>query len=862
MGQLKLKKQLTAADYSLWGTLQLEALSEKGNWATYTMHYDQKQADTLFLKHTKIKKTIAIPKASQGIFNHENQFVCLTPEGMLEVDLKTTKKTLLPNVEAFTFAADGNYLLIVKKETNKQKSLIIKATHGKGTKTIENVGTFQLNEKTNKIVYAIESDKYQALIVADLNDGISEKIVLEDPKYKFTHLTWNDSGNTVALFMQSVDPTTPIKNKIACYHANENKLKYFSLEENTNSADSMQIDVSQTIPLTISEDGHRVFFGIKEKEKLENKIDPKTVQIWRTTDNWIYPQQKSIQNWKKTVKTALWETNSNQFLQISSIAYPKLMLDGKQQWALVFNPIAAHSQYKYNDDRDYYVKNLQTGESKLIIEQLPENNQHILAVPNTNYILYYKDKNWWALDLNSLRKTNLTEQLNINFEDVNYDRGGDKPTYGIAGWDEKNNSILLYDQYDLWAISIDGKLRSKLTTGREKQICFRIPKHKNGTWNKINFDGLSCSKVALDTGLILEANGANLFSGYYKWNSEQKESKIIYTNQSLDQFIKASKSNSYIYREQKYNSPPALLFNELSINGYSKTKPQKLFESNPQHHNYHWGKSELVYYQNTQGKTLKGILYYPAAYNPKIKYPMIVDIYEKQSQELHHYINPTELDSKGTCRTNYTTQGYFYLMPDIVYEIGKPGISALDCVVAATQSIIDKGVVNPNKIGLTGHSFGGYESSFIVTKTKLFATAIIGAAATDLSSWYLTVGWNTGRPEFWRFENQQWRMGKSLFEDRDAYNQNSPIQHAGNVTIPLLIWTGENDKQVHANQSIEFYLGLKRLEKKATMLVYPNEGHALRNERSQRDLSQRTLNWFDHYLKDKTPAPWMLEMKK
>ncbi|MNY21577.1 x-prolyl-dipeptidyl aminopeptidase [compost metagenome] len=107
----------------------------------------------------------------------------------------------------------------------------------------------------------------------------------------------------------------------------------------------------------------------------------------------------------------------------------------------------------------------------------------------------------------------------------------------------------------------------------------------------------------------------------------------------------------------------------------------------------------------------------------------------------------------------------------------------------------------------------------------------------------------------WRIENQQWRMAKSLFEDRESYNQNSPIQYIKNVSIPLLIWTGEKDNNVNTSQTIEFYLALKRLEKQAIMLFYPNEGHNIIKEKNQRDLSQRILNWFDYYLKDKVQNP-------
>ncbi len=857
LGQVKQKQQLTPADYPLWGTLRLEELSERGQWVSYSMLYEEQQTDTLFLKNTETKKTTAFSKGSEGKFNKEDSFTCLTPAGLAAINLKTNQQQLIPNVAAFAFSKNGKYRIVLKKDSENEKSIEISASNGEWKEDIQDATAFLLNAAGNQLVCSIESNNHNAVLLVNLENTITKKVLIVDAKYHFTNLAWNSSGNALTFFQEALKETAKKDTKLVYYNCNENKLLSLTLEGKPLIPQEMQMDPNGPIHLMISDDGQKVFFGIKEKDQEESKNNQESVQIWKGSDNWIYPQQKGIQNWKKTVKAAVWWPSKSQCVPITTNEFPRLMLDGKQQWALLYNPIAEKPQYKYYDDRDYYAKNLQTGECKLVIQQLPENSQNILTIPNTNYIIYYKNKNWWILDLNSQTKLNLTEKLNINFEDVNDDRAGDKSTYGIAAWNKKNNSILIYDQYDIWEITVDGKETIRLTSGKEKQICFRIPKRKNGTWNKINFDGLSCSEVDLDQGLTLEANGDNLFSGYYTWNKKQKESKIIYTDKTVDQLIKASKKNSYVYRDQDYDSPPTLLFNDPS-----KNNPQKLFESNPQHHNFNLGKSELIYYQNAQGKTLKGILYYPAGYDSNKKYPMIVHLYERQSNELHYYVNPSELDSRGFNRTNFTSQGYFVLYPDICFEIGNPGGSALDCVVAVTQSVINKGLLLPNRIGLIGHSFGGYETSFIVTQTHLFATAIAGASATDLTSWYLTVGWNTGRPEIWRFESQQWRMGKSLFEDMDAYNRNSPILHAKQIKTPLLLWTGEEDKQVNSNQSIEFFLALHRLEKQTTLLVYPKERHVILKEENQKDLTHRILNWFDYYLKDKSPEPWILEIKK
>lgn len=122
---------------------------------------------------------------------------------------------------------------------------------------------------------------------------------------------------------------------------------------------------------------------------------------------------------------------------------------------------------------------------------------------------------------------------------------------------------------------------------------------------------------------------------------------------------------------------------------------------------------------------------------------------------------------------------------------------------------------------------------------------------------YLYIGATFARPDFYRAEYDQLRIGKSLFEDMQSYLKNSPVLLAANVKTPLLGWTGKEDRHIHALQSIEFYMALRRLNKIHTLLVYPKEGHNLDNKENQRDLSNRIMQWFDYYLKGSIKQDWM-----
>ena len=162
-------------------------------------------------------------------------------------------------------------------------------------------------------------------------------------------------------------------------------------------------------------------------------------------------------------------------------------------------------------------------------------------------------------------------------------------------------------------------------------------------------------------------------------------------------------------------------------------------------------------------------------------------------------------------------------------------------------------------MGLIGHSFGGYEANYIATQTDLFATVVSGAGVVDLPSFYLNMNWRTGLPDMWRMEFHQWRMGCSLFEDRNAYALNSPLQFVESIKSPLLLWSGKNDLHVDWQQNVMFYLAMRRLKKPATLLLYPNEYHALEELPNRADLRQRMEEWFTHYLKDEMPADWIKE---
>jgi dipeptidyl aminopeptidase/acylaminoacyl peptidase len=234
---------------------------------------------------------------------------------------------------------------------------------------------------------------------------------------------------------------------------------------------------------------------------------------------------------------------------------------------------------------------------------------------------------------------------------------------------------------------------------------------------------------------------------------------------------------------------------------------------------------------------------------------MIVYIYEIVSNQMHNYTAPSERNPYNP--TVWTQEGYFVLMPDIVYRDRNPGLSAADAIIPAVEKVVSMGVVDKDRVGLVGHSWGGYQTAFVGTTTSTFAAAVAGAPLTELASMYLSVYWNTGGTDARIFEISQGRMEVPPWRDPESYMRNSAVWNIEKMTTPMLVTFGDKDGAVDWHQGIEMYNAARREDKDLVLLVYEGENHGLAKKPNQIDYHRRVMTWFNHYLKG-APAPdWM-----
>ncbi|MCD6345915.1 MAG: S9 family peptidase, partial [Bacteroidales bacterium] len=441
--------------------------------------------------------------------------------------------------------------------------------------------------------------------------------------------------------------------------------------------------------------------------------------------------------------------------------------------------------------------------------------------------------------------TNLTGDLGVPFWNIRDDHPAEvRPPFGTGGWLKDDKYVLLNDEYDVWAVKPDGSDAQLLTSGRGDQNIFRLRK-------------MDYKKDYLDPKEMFYftvTGDKTKKSGFYKmkWGKEPQKLYLVDKGRSGYGIRKAKDADVFIFTQSTYEESPALYLANADF-----TDVKLISATNPQQADYAWGKAELVNFVNKSGKELQGVLHYPANYEEGKEYPMLVYIYEIRSNSLYSYIKPSAKSFYNI--TNYVQQGFFVFQPDIVYRLDDPGMSAVECVVPAVEKVIATGMIDKDHIGLMGHSWGAYQTAFIITQTDLFSAAVAGAPLTDMISMYTEVYWNSGSPNQGIFETSQGRFTKPYWEILDKYIQNSPMFQAANINTPFLVAFGDKDGAVDWHQGIELYTTMRRMEKPYVMLVYAGENHAVRKKENMLDYTKKINEWYNYYLLGKKPASWITD---
>jgi dipeptidyl aminopeptidase/acylaminoacyl peptidase len=846
-GQDTDKKNITEADFHLWSKLTSEAISVKGNWISYYLNYDSGN-DTLFVTSTNSNKSYSFPRSANGIFYGERYFICNSPNNIFVVlDLVTGKQQVIINSVSAQFSANRKILATVEN-TTLGRSLLLRSPTGQVIEVVPDVKKYKWNNKNDAILCVRHDGKNNIAEILDLRGKVVNRISVATSELDFVELIWSSGDDSIAFYSES--PIGNVQKNMLYQYTLKTAILDSISSSHMEFPNSMAISPDGFRPLSLTADGERVFFGLRNVTKVPYESRESNVEIWNGNARTLYPTQHYLDTLGYFRELGVWWPRQQLVKQVTRNGDTYVMLVGKGKYALTANVNDYPPQYKWQNDTDFYLTELESGKSIKFLSHQTGAPAQLKMSPDGMFIIYYRQSNWWSYSVAKNTHTNITKGLMVSWDNIDTDPGTIFEVHGIGGWTE-TQEVIIYDRHDLWLISTDGRMQVRLTKGREGNQQFRIV--SSDKWkSNIHYSGSFAPFYNFSAGVVLQIfDFKQCIYGYTSYDTKNGLGTIYFNGSSITNISKATEADAMIYIEQKYDHPPKIVFKK------NASRPITVVQSNPHYKKFYWGRSKVIDYHDSKGNLLKGALFYPHHYDVNNKYPMIVYIYETLSDNVHKYVNPSLLNPHGFNISNLLAKGYMVLLPDITYEKGNTGKSALDCVSSAVRTVVKDESVDPKRIGLQGHSFGGFETNFIITQTNLFAAAVSGAAVSDVISGYLSIRPNAEEIDIWRYENFIYRMGGSLYEHTENYIANSPVLHAATITTPILLFAGRKDDNVKHEQSIEFYIALRRLQKQAIMLLYPSEGHVLVDPANCTDLTNRVEAWFDYYLKDEKSADWI-----
>ena len=758
---------------------------------------------------------------------------------------------------------------------------------------IANVSEFAFDDRADWFAYAVAvSDQLgNSIQLRQLSTGITRS--LDAQKATYRRITWGDSSDALAA-IRVVSDTGGADERVTALlwtHASSPTAKTIEITTSIPGAPAGLV-VSSDYPIDIGDSTKVLYLGLREprpprpREQRtftpppiagvapgagntgrvaaapQTDADVPSLVLWHWKDARTQATQQVQENQDRNFAyVAAYHVAGNRLVRLSDERMRTVQLGPRSTWAIG----ADISEYERGAGikgfqfRDLYAINVATGERKLIQKKVPGGAGGAGGgfgfggapaspfSPNNAMYVYYDAGDWKTYDFATGATRTITTGVNGKFWDVEDDHNQVKPPIpgALIGWTRDNASVIVRDNWDLWRLPVRGGAAMNITgNGARDQIRYQ---------QRVVFDTRDRRGIDLAAPMLVETYGEyTKKEGLAQIDPNRGGVRQLSTEDAKVDYRRARDANVWAYTRQTVAKFPdwyaadAGLFNE-----------RRLTDANPQQKDVAWtpGARLVEYTCDNSTNKRQAVLHLPAGYEQGKTYPMLTYIYEMLSQSHHVYAQPNL--TRYSNPSVFTSRGYAFLMPDIEYKVNDPGRSALWCVVPAVKAAIATGVVDTARIGLQGHSWGGYQTSFITTQTKIFKTAVAGAPLTDLVSMFGSVYWNTGNTDASIFIASQGRFTAGPNEIPEVYARNSPQTFAHNLSMPFMILHNDRDGAVDFNQGITYYNHLRDLGKDVVLLEYVGENHGLARPANQKDYALRLTEWFDTFLRDQPAPQWL-----
>lgn len=625
-----------------------------------------------------------------------------------------------------------------------------------------------------------------------------------------------------------------------------------------------QLTVSPDYLNFFSKDGSRLFFGLASvrppKDTTLVDFETARMDVWNYNDDYLSPEQLvELPNDLKSSYLAVLPKGAKQFIPLADENCETIRLGEKGEGAYALGMsnkgYRIQQQWEQSGIEKLWLVDLNDGSRRLVRDKVREGGT---LSPGGKFIAWYdmKDKNYYTYEIATGAIHNITAGIRVPLYDEIDDHPDDPPPHGSMGWLENDKYFYVYDKYDIWQCDPAGKTTPVILTnavGRRHGLTFRFFRLDRED-PVIHPDQWALLAVFNNHD---KTNGITL----YKMGSPFPADSAITHPSSYRAFLKAKNSWTLAWLQGSFDKPDDIWVSDAA-DGHPgaalAASGTQLSHINPQQADYNWHTVELKHWKMLDGRMSEGLLYKPENFDSTKKYPILFYFYERDADNLYDY-EPPSPDRSIINISYFVSNGYLVFDPNIFYKTGAPGEDAYNSVMSAARYMSRFKWVDSTKMGLEGHSWGGYQVAYLVTRTHLFAAAEAGAPVANMTSAYGGIRWGAGISRQFQYEKSQSRIGATLWEHPELYIKSSPLFRADKVTTPLLMMHNDADGAVPWYQGIEYFSALRRLGKKTWLIEYNGENHGLMERRNQKDWSLRMSQFFDYYLKGVPPARWITD---